>query len=182
MTTGCAADPFAIQQVCLQWLRTVLHAKPFVVTIALPQLGQDDMAAYSDQHESGQTEKLDPAQEVTAGKLQQSPLIVCQAASEVMGLFQKLDHPKVCPCHAQPLVHQQHPEGCCSCPVTRAALAGADLKSDSSAVQVNSIQSCPFLYKVDLGQCVNSIGSLTTHACGLCMIISCTDSTCHALA
>ena len=147
MTTEHAADPFAIHQVCLQWLRTVLHAKPFVVTIALPQLGQDDMAAYSDQHESGQTEKLDPTQEGTAGKLQQSPLIVCQAASEVMGLFQKLDHPKVCPCHAQPLAqfHQQHPEGCCSCPATGDALAGADLKPDASAVQVNATLSCSVL-------------------------------------
>lgn len=147
VTTGCAADPFAIHQVCLQWLRTVLHAKPFVVTIALPQLGQNGVAAISDQHGSGQTEKLDPTEEGTAGKLQQSPLIVCQAASEVMGLFQKLDHPKVCPCHAQPLaqVHQQHPEGCCSCPVTGEALAAADLKPDSSAVQVNATVSCSVL-------------------------------------
>lgn len=32
-----AADPFAIHQVCLRWLHSVLHPQPVIVTIQLPR-------------------------------------------------------------------------------------------------------------------------------------------------
>ena len=161
-TGECAADPFAIHQVCLQWLRTVIHPRPFIVVINLPQLShsasQAEVHLSQPRHQQPvQTKQQNLTDEDTTGSLHQPGSIICQAACEVMGLCHQLDHPTLCPCHGRPTsqAHQQASDSFC-CPVTGASLDKASLQADSGAVQVYacsllshpwySIKHCSLLY------------------------------------
>lgn len=142
-TAECAADPFAIHQVCLQWLRTVIHPRPFIVSINLPQLSHSISQAevhlsQPRQQQPVQTKQQNSTDEDARGGLHQPTRIICQAASEVMGLCHQLDHPTLCPCHGRPTsqAHQQASDSFCCCPVTGACLDKASLQADSGAVQV----------------------------------------------
>ena len=142
-TAECAADPFAIHQVCLQWLRTVIHPRPFILTIDLPQLSHTESQAEvhlsQPRHQQPvQTKQQNLTDKDTTGSLHQPGSIICQAVSEVMGLCHQLDHPTLCPCHGRPAsqAHQQASDSLCCCPVTGACLDRASLEAESGAVQV----------------------------------------------
>ena len=78
---------------------------------------------------------MDPNRPVS--KSVQSTTIVCQAVSEVMELFQQLQHPRLCPCHGQQVLQDQQFVGC---PVTGSCLSELQLTLEDSMVQVSVLQ------------------------------------------
>ena len=131
------ADAFAIHQACLQWLRSMLHSTPRIVTIHLPHSNSDAKTPSTDQHQ----ENMQPNKPQAADERDepcQHAAIVCQAASEVMELSQELHHPLLCSCHAQPVLqaYQQAPHQYAGCSVTGSCLSEAQTSTNDSMVQV----------------------------------------------
>ena len=124
---GVVADPFAIQQVCLRWLYSILHSQPAVVTLhfANPCLTQGGPNAPSSSEVQGTCSSLagpdcqavistqadaTPAQAASAPaaaphdcnaetSLVPPRSLVCRVVSEVTQLSSFLTAPARCACH-----------------------------------------------------------------------------------
>lgn len=128
---------------CLQWLRTIVHGTPAVVAIEMSTVDSSSRALSSlrlnpSSHYCATTSSQAAVPNHPADSSHQLNCIICQAVSEVMSLCQKLEHPEVCPCHAQPVLqtNQQTADGFVGCPVTGAGLDRTDMQTDTSAVMV----------------------------------------------
>ena len=114
----CAADPFAIQQLCLRWLHSFLHPQPMTVTFHLPTACSEKTAPTanastepSNKPEAPQVSDLPDAMQPTSDQNDSSTTqikelslapqtIVCKVVSEVMQLSSLITHPTRCRhCH-----------------------------------------------------------------------------------
>lgn len=136
LTLTIPADPFAIHQACLRWLRTILHSKPFIITICLPRSTFKIKTPRTNTEQPPQSESTEPCRPNAVSNSDQSTTITCQAVSEVMDLYQQLQHPLLCSCHGQQVLQEQQFVGC---PVTGRCLSGVQLTLEDSIVQVSML-------------------------------------------
>lgn len=174
-----SADPFAIHQVCLRWLHSVLHPHPFTVTLQLPQraFGAQPSAATTPLDPPNNPHAASSAKPHPTTSIQTSPSeqplpievppqsqsdmqgllpvsLVCRVVSEVTQLSPHLTHPWLCPCHGGPVL-QASPdaqEHFCGCSVSAAGFRQSELKQSRSMIQV-----CTYTFALRLEICTSCV-------------------------
>ena len=158
----CAADPFAIQQMCLRWLHSILHPQPITVTLHLPAARHHKRAptASASTQPSASPEapqvsdfpdamqpRLDHHDSPTAQaqELSLTPqTITCKVVSEVMQLSSLITQPTIC-CHCD-----QPVKGTSSNP-------GGHLHRSEASRHKEAIQELSTLQVSHLTQCMHGV-------------------------